>query len=841
VTISVTHSDTAVETDENQGIGALRTERGNLPLHAVDVDAAITGISADVGVTQTFHNPFDVPLEATYVFPLPDRAAVTAMTMTAADGTVQAELAERAEARRTYDRALREGRRAAIAEEERADVFTLRVGNIAPGEEVTVELRTAQPLAITSGEAEFRFPFVVAPRYIPGDPLEGPPTGGGTVPDTDAVSDASRISPPVLLPGFPNPVALSLTARIDPAGLPLRELTSSLHVVETDSDDQAAGQGVTTVRLHPGERLDRDFVLRFALAEQEAVAASARLAPDAAHDGASNTPGTLTCVLAPPQTAAAPRPRDVVILLDRSGSMRGWKMVAARRAAARIVDTLTDSDTFCVLAFDHHVEAPPTLGASLAPATDRNRFAAVTHLAAIQARGGTEMLAPLRSAARMLAGADERDRVLVLLTDGQVGDEDRILAALAQEAPSARVHAVGVDRAVNAGFLNRLAAQGRGRCELVESEERLDAAMHAIHARIGVPVLTGVEISAEGVELDDASLVPASGQSVFPEAPLTLRARYRSVDSPSLPRVLLRATTADGERWEKAVQPEVRPDPAAAALWARARLRSLEDRYAAGSHTPGLDRGDLERAIIDTSLRFGVLCRFTAFVAVDTRVSTEGGPEHRVVQPVEQPSGWEPAPPGGAAPVGQHPAQDGMDWMGGPQESLAMPLAGGSYERAPAPGAVPRTPPRPGSPEAREGRHGAAGPVDPAARRDAGRPKQARPGPPQASVRAPSPGPEADSAWSIREELSAEARRMHQVAEARSPWEQRMYLADLATRLEVYLDRLRAAGAQGEELTDLADLVPRLHACARADGPRGAEVERLWTETLQSLEHAAQG
>src|SRR6185437_6636367 len=159
------------------GLGAVATSRGNLPLDAVDIRAAIAGTSASVELTQGFRNPFDVPLEATYIFPLPDRAAVTAMRMEAAGHVVEGLLKERGQARVDYDQAIAQGQQAAIAEEDRPDVFTIRVGNIAPGEQVTVRLTLAQPLPYQDSEAVFRFPLVVAPRYIPGRPLDGVPAG----------------------------------------------------------------------------------------------------------------------------------------------------------------------------------------------------------------------------------------------------------------------------------------------------------------------------------------------------------------------------------------------------------------------------------------------------------------------------------------------------------------------------------------------------------------------------------------------------------------------------------------------------------------------------------------
>jgi Ca-activated chloride channel family protein len=192
------------------GLGALRTERGCLPLTDLDVQARVDGLVASVEVQQRFVNAHAEPLEATYIFPLPDRAAVTRFRLEVAGRVVEGALRERGAARREYDLALREGFRAAIAEEERSGVFSLRVGNLPPGEAATVHLTLVGPLPYRDGEVTFRFPLVVAPRYIPGLPLPVPCVGAGTEPDTDAVPDASRISPPVLLPGFPNPVRLRL-------------------------------------------------------------------------------------------------------------------------------------------------------------------------------------------------------------------------------------------------------------------------------------------------------------------------------------------------------------------------------------------------------------------------------------------------------------------------------------------------------------------------------------------------------------------------------------------------------------------------------------------------------
>ncbi|WP_405151857.1 VIT domain-containing protein [Sphaerisporangium sp. NBC_01403] len=758
------------------GLGALRTGKGNLPLESVEVDARITALTCGVEVTQGFGNPFDVPLEATYVFPLPDRAAVTAFRMEADGRVVEGVLKERGQARQDYDQAVSEGRRAAIAEEERPDVFTMRVGNILPGELVTVRLTLSQPLPYEDGAATFRFPLVVAPRYIPGTPLDDRSAGDGVVPDTDAVPDASRITPPVLLPGFPNPVRLSLTARVDPGGLDLREMRSSLHVVTQE-------EGV--VRLQPGERLDRDFVLRLDFT----ASGSLTLVPDRETDGgdAADGDGTFTLTVLPPEPdgQAARRPRDVALLLDRSGSMTGWKMVAARRAAARIVDTLTSADRFAVLSFDSVVERPDRLDAGLVPATDRNRYRAVEHLARLEARGGTEILDPMEQALGLLDDST-RERVLVLVTDGQVGNEDQILERLGARLAAVRVHTVGIDRAVNAGFLGRLAGLGSGRCELVESEDRLDEAMEHIHRRIGSPLVTGLSLKPDGLDVLPGTVTHLG--SLYSGVPLTVSGRFRG---PARGSVTVHGLAADGQPWERRLEGTPAEGDAARAVWARAHLRRLEDRYATGEH-------GLEREIVETSLRHGVLCRFTAFVAVDTRVVAEGGPAHRVIQPVEMPSGWEmPSPITGSPMIAAAPVAFTSD-------AAPAIFSLSAHESGPvaAGGGVP------GAPGAFPARASA-----PRGRLFAASPKMAPPAPPV---------PHSPDA--VRPQLVEELARLRERESLPAP-ERRLYLADLGSRLAA----LAAYVGGGDN--ELAVLARELSACETP----GADVDALWAHAIKLL------
>jgi Ca-activated chloride channel homolog len=802
---------TARPTDDD-GLGCLRTTRGNLPLESIDVRARLTGLASHTELTQGFHNTYDEPLEATYVFPLPPRAAVTALRMEADGRVVEGVLKERGEARANYDQAIQEGKRASIAEEERPGVFTMRVGNILSGERVTVHLTLAGALPYEDGEATFRFPLVVAPKYIPGAPVAGEQVGDGTAQDTDAVPDASRISPPVLLPGFPNPVRLSLEVDIDTAGLPLTGLRSSLHAIVTE--DTTTG---TRIRLNPGERADRDFLLRLQLGEDGAVSTALTVLPDDDEQG-----GTFALTVLPPANEPPRRGRDVVLVLDRSGSMGGWKMVAARRAAARIVDTLSGDDRFAVLAFDYQMETPPGLPETLTEATDRNRFRAVEFLAGLGARGGTEMLSPLRRAANLLQEVTARDRVLVLVTDGQIGNEDQILSELTPKLTGVRVHTVGIDRAVNEGFLQRLAGS-QGRCELVESEDRLDEAMHNIHRRIGAPLVTDLQVTPDGLAADLTTLAPTPFPDLYPGAPVVVMGRFTGAADGA---VAVRGTP----NWHTTVTATRSTNPALAALWARANIRDLEDQYVTGQTA-------LEDRIVETSLKFGVLSRFTAFVAVDQRVVNEGGTTRQVTQPVDLPSGWEV--PAAAVPLGATTAS--MHTFGAAARFSATGTARGAQSMhdtgygsagdSYAQGGYSFPQQSYGSPAQESGYGGAPTPAAPGG---AWTPPVAPP--PGRAPGIPTPPPPPGDADSLKKFVTEELARLRG-NNNEDVWLRAGLLTALSERIRIQL----AVWQQNKEPADARNTLGTLSKELAAPTADPAEVDRRWQHTITTLESLTNG
>jgi len=474
--------------------------------------------------------------------------------------------------------------------------------------------------------------------------------GDGVLADTDLVPDASRISPPVFLPGFPNPVRLGIRVSIGRDLLAADALRVAASIPAREERDESR----LLVIADPGQRLDRDFILRWTLPASALAVGMFTIEPDAMRpvgmgraDRSAEAPGegTFSCVILPPAaTTRSRQPRDVVFVLDRSASMGAWQIGAARRALGRMIETLSEEDRLAVIAFDDSVEHfGPKL--ELVAATDRQRWAIVEWLATIQARGGTEMAAALEAGLRLLASPgrkpasapSDRSAMLVLVTDGQIGDEERVLEKLEKRLGRTILHVVGIDTAINEGLLSRLADASGGSVEIVESEARLDAVMDRIQERLVQPLVTNLRIEGHGLEIVTGSLVPARIPDLHPGVPLVLRGRYAKGGSGT---VTVQGHERGGAPWRLDLVPAESQAAGLGVLWARGRLRQLEDGL---TLCYGPATGELEKRVIDLSTAFGVLCRFTAVVAIDDRQPNEAraGLLRRIVQPVTRGiSGW---------------------------------------------------------------------------------------------------------------------------------------------------------------------------------------------------------
>lgn len=587
------------EPSDPRGFGGLLAffmgEPKALPLEEVRVRTTIVGDCARTIVEQRFRNDHDVGLEAVHLFPLPDGGAVIEMELRAGELVVKAACRERQEAEQVFATAREQGHRAALLTAERADVHTLRVTNLPPREAVTVRLVVVERLEAVDGALRWRFPTVIAPRYLPGSEIGH--EGAGALPDTDRVPDASRLQPPLRLQG-----GTRLDLEVELAG-PVAMLESSLHAVRL-----GLGDGAVRVAPSGSATLDRDFVLAWRSSDREAASARAW------------TDGTCTlAIVEPPIVPSHVLPRDAVFVVDISGSMGGLKLEAARRALVAALHGLSPGDRFRLIAFDDRLEQ---LRPDFTVYDDASLGEADRWIAQLRARGGTEMLPAIRAALEGETPAG-RVRTVLFITDGQAHNEAELVAAVANRRGSARFFTLGIDTAVNSALLRRLARVGGGTCELAGPRDDVEAVIARLEARFGSPLVEDLHVEGLVAARSDAEVLFA-GRPVG----------FLLEGAPE--RIVVRGRTAAGEwRQELGVQPSPLP---LGALWARDRVASLEDRLLLRP----FEEEALRPEILRVALAHGIASRFTAFVAVETS-RTVTGERIEVVQPAELPADWSPA------------------------------------------------------------------------------------------------------------------------------------------------------------------------------------------------------
>ncbi len=594
------------------GSGSLDSPSGPCPLKHTDVKAEISGFLARVTVTQEFRNPYPDKIEAVYTFPLPPKAAVDRMTMLVGDRTIRGSIKRREEARAIYDAARSSGRTASLLDQERPNIFTQSVANIHPGETVKITLSYVETLRYEEGEYTFTFPMVVGPRYIPGQPAGK--QGGGWSPDTDRVPDASRITPPVAKPGTRAGHDISIQVTLD-AGMPVESLRSLTH--EIDFERPSASQA--RVRLRQAAVIpNKDFVLRYDVA--------GRTVADALLTHRGDRGGFITLVLQPPERVLASEitPKELVFVLDTSGSMSGFPIEKAKETMRLALDSLNPRDTFNLITFsgDTHILFPTPV-----PATPANLSRAQQFLAGRFGSGGTEMMKAVRVALEATE-SQGHIRVVCFMTDGYIGNEDEIISEVSRHA-NARVFAFGIGNAVNHYLLNKMAEIGRGEVEYVGLNDDGSAAARRFHERIHNPLLTDISIDWGNLPVTD--VYPKRIPDLFAAKALVMSGRYTGAAAGV---IRMRGKLA-GRDWSRQIQvqlpaQEPRHD-VLASLWARNRIEDLLDDQRVGVEA----REDVTRLGLDYQL----MTPFTSFVAVEEMIVRDGGQPRRVEVPVEVPEG----------------------------------------------------------------------------------------------------------------------------------------------------------------------------------------------------------
>lgn len=601
---------------------------GGCPLRHAEVRGAISGFLARVTVTQTFENNSSDKIEAVYTFPLPENAAVDDMTIKIGNRTVRSIIKKREEARAIYEHAKQTGHVAALLDQERPNIFTQAVANIMPREQVIVTISYLQTLEYEDGSYQFAFPMVVGPRYIPGKPTGK--QAGGWAPDTNKVPDASKITPPVTPKGTRAGHDISIELAID-SGVPLLQLLSASHEI----DVERTGANTATVKLkHLLEIPNRDFILKYAVAgEQTTDAVLSQAEPANSKLGPG---GYFTLILQPP--ARLPEsditPKELVFLLDTSGSMMGFPIEKAKELINHALDGLYSGDTFNLITFsgDTRILFPQPVF----PTVENIRKAREV-LNAQHGAGGTEMMKAIRAA---LAPSDSQDhvRIVCFLTDGEVGNDLEIIGEVQKHA-NARVFAYGIGNSVNRFLIGAVAEAGRGESEVVtlSDKDKADAAARRLYERLRAPILTDVSIDWGGLPVAD--VFPTHLPDLFSGRPLVVSGRYTAAARGA---IHLRGKRA-GEDFIREIPINLNSSAASnnhilSSFWAQHKIDDLMSQDWAGLQTGNI-KPAVQTEITQLGLSYKLMTQFTSFVAVEERVVTTNGTPKRVGVPVEMPEG----------------------------------------------------------------------------------------------------------------------------------------------------------------------------------------------------------
>jgi Ca-activated chloride channel homolog len=564
------------------------------PSLGTEVHIRVFGVVARATVVQRFRNESEDWVEGVYVFPLPEGAAVDHLRMKAGERIIEGVIREREAARAEYDRAKESGHRASLVEQERPNLFTTSVANLGPGEELRVEIELQETLAFDEGEVRLRFPLVVGPRYVPGQPATEASTGLGRSADTDQVADASRITPPVAGPHDGWRHGVQIDVDLD-AGFPIEQVLSRYHAVVSEPSSESRYR----VRLRDEEvPADRDFELAWK-ARPGAMPKSALFKEE--RDGA--TYALLT--LFPPagtQATQSRLPREIVYVIDTSGSMEGTSIQQARKALLLAIDRLRSGERFNIVQFN---SVTTQLFPEARPVTAETRAAARDYVSALVATGGTEMADALQAALR--SSDDPRIvRQVVFLTDGSVGNEDALFGLIRQRVGDTRLFTVGIGSAPNGHFMTKAAEFGHGTFTYIGKIEEVEEKMSRLFKALESPVLTDIEVRWPITAAVEAW--PQHVPDLYAGEPVVLSARLTGAAE----EVVVSGRRGDQPWLSSLPLAEGRTGVGMAVLWARRKVQALLD-----SRHEGAPEEEVRAAVIALGLEHHLVTPHTSLVAVD--------------------------------------------------------------------------------------------------------------------------------------------------------------------------------------------------------------------------------
>jgi Ca-activated chloride channel family protein len=575
-----------------------------LPLKDTRVDVAITGVIADVTVRQVYENQGARPLHVRYVFPASTRAAVYGLTMTVGEVRTIARIRERKQAAAEFEAARSAGKSASLLEQSRPNVFSMQLANVLPGDTIAVELKYTELLVPTDGVYEFVYPTVVGPRY-------------SSKPESQASDADAFVKTAYTHQGEP-PRSDFHIAGVVSTGVPLQELLSPSHQMAV----RFAGQRAE-FSLDDAERMsgNRDFILRYRLSGEQ-IAAGLML-----FRGASEN--FFLLVAEPPRNVEADEipPREYIFVLDLSGSMNGFPLDTAKTLMAELAARLRPSDSFNIVTFANGSE---TFAPASVQATRVNVARALQFVGHQNGGGGTELRAALERAVR-LPRQDDVARGVVLVTDGYIEAEADVFDYIRGHLDSTNFFALGIGSSVNRYLIEGVARAGSGEPFIVTDPKEAAGAAERLRRYIDTPVLTGIEVTFPGFDVYDVE--PGKVADLFASRPVVVFGKWRGTVAGA---VEISGTSGHGLfRTSIGVSPP-NVDPSHAALrqlWARTRIADLSDF---GPASPSEERVG---QIVSLGLTYGLLTRYTSFVAVQELVRRTGDGAEQVDQPLPLPAG----------------------------------------------------------------------------------------------------------------------------------------------------------------------------------------------------------
>lgn len=565
-------------------------QRQTFPLKHTEVVAKISGNLSRVEVTQTFNNPFSDPLEAIYTFPLPDEAAVDDMEIKVGDRVIRGLIKKREEAKKIYEEAKKSGKTAGLLEQERDNIFTQSLANIKPGEKIDVTIRYTESLKFEKGNYEFVFPMVVGPRYIPGG---------------DVVKDAGKVNPPTIADERSGQ-DINVTVEIE-GGVPIASIQSaSSHQINTTQDGRVFRVQLANQKTIP----NKDLILKYQVAGQTTQSTILTQADERG--------GHFASYLIPAIAYQVNEivPKDVVFLMDTSGSQSGAPIAQSKELMRQFISGLNPNDTFTIIDF-----ASTTTRLSDKPLTNtpENIQKALDYVNRLQANGGSELFNGINAVLDFPAAPEGRLRSVVLITDGLMGDDNRVIAAVQSRLKRGnRLYSFGVGSSVNRFLVNRVAELGRGTSRILGLDEAPQAVAEKFFKEINSPILTNIEVKWEGTGTAP-NIYPANPPDLFANQPLVLFGRKPDKSQGNL---RITGTIAGGKRYEKVIPVTFNSggNQAIAQLWGRARIKELMNQMFQGEVPQKVQE------VTNTALNYRLLSKYTAFVAVteEVRVDPKG-------------------------------------------------------------------------------------------------------------------------------------------------------------------------------------------------------------------------